>query len=475
MMQKLQPLHSTLAYQSIRALFVFVFCVTFLCGCLEDGRVSWTSDGKQLAVCAADGLRLADSHGSLGKPQLKYPLFIDWIPSSNKLLVVTADDGMTWNEMQAVLPNAEKEEILSVAQTLKSELLAANGDFERCMKRLSEKHINGDYAREAILALQATSDAELAAALGKQWKSLEKIPGKVSSVQSFTVENGALGSADVLYRTSKDIETVRSDWTGDHLAIVDQAATRRLLVTDKQGSTVIARRVGEFPDFSADGKVLWFARSASTKDETDGRLCRVDLKGGKSATVEDVTELRFDERARVRCLPDGGVLFSNIEKGKDNKKRAELLMQWKAGAKEATVVARRKRGDSAAMCVFELSPDKKQVLVPGPAGALDVLQLATGKVTAVTNGDKSGYSSFAPCWKGNEQVCFTIAADQKDSKVERRVAYWSACDGKIRSLSETWPEPAIAGLLTSNNKTAVSDLKTLVSEFYKMAPGDESN
>lgn len=475
----MQVPHYTNLFPVVQLIFVFFASVSLLCGCLQNGHAAWSPDGKTFAVSAADGLRLFNESGCLGPVIVKYPKYIEWSPAGDKLFVVVASDGYTWESIKPLVSEDVRNEICRASELLKRELLATKGNFDVCKKNLEAKRFNGDYAREAILYLKDTADKELTEALGREWTALDKPAVKMWSVHSYPFTGGKIGECQIVINTTSDIDSIRVSPKGDRVVLVDNAATSRLvLVAGRDDISILARRVSSQPDWSIDGKSIWFMRRKDDSEENRGSVSRVTPSAGRAPVIEDFADIHFEENGRIRALPEGRVLFNSSEKAAGRaitgqERRAETLMELNPGVSKPEYVAKQRRGDICAMCAFSLSPDKTRVSLPGPSGALDVLDLKTRKLTHVTKGDRSGYSLFTPCWKGNGQLCFTAARRGGDNKEEpdREVVLWSLADKKAIVLSDSWTATAVAGVLNKAEKESKAKaLKDLVGDLSQMTP-----
>lgn len=449
-------------------LAVAVLLLASLVGCLPEEKVVWSPDGQRAAVIAPDGLYLCDGDGRLSPRVAENVSAAAWLPDSKRLLAVrdTKSPARTWTDAAALIDEDMTREVTAAAAALRKEILAyaaPPGEFK-------PKVIEQMGMTQMLLAAMYLRDNQaegLAEKLGTTWEDVKKLEMPVYSIEV----GEASADAVALQPVAKVLSApgyLRISPDGQHVAYVTGALLLEgqyaLMVLPLAGGRprIVAGQVAAFADWSGDGRYLAFARTTgpAPKEKGDLRLGTVsrtvvcDEKGGlleKFPLPQDLAGLVFQETLRVRGLRDGRILFAAApiqlpSTTADMPTKAALFAV--DPERPATLIRMLPRNAEAdvpqGVNYFELSPDQRHVLIPGPKGVA-VVTLATGEVVNAL-AEKEGDLTLQPVWRSPSEVCFAVAKGSTFGSPNRpEVVLWSA--GHWRVLSTAWPDAMVNGML----------------------------
>jgi Tol biopolymer transport system component len=365
-----------------------LFSITVLGACDFEERLSWSPDGKRMAVLA-DQLRLADLD-SISKPVLgpNYGpvLYFRWLPDNHHALL----------------------------------------GYRRTKHHLT---------KAGVKAPDSTLD----------YVQLFDFNGDIKYVQLFDF-NGDIkyvkaAAGPIVFKSSVPIDDLRLSPNGK-LAAISQAhkGRHKLSVVTLTGALkVVAVNVSK-PDWARDSRSLYFFRELSPKDSgyitfipvsTICNLPVADLKGAllaKSARrdlAQCAGELTSD--SRLRTLDDGSLLFSSTPVklpacGVMFGLQERALFRYRPANKEQKAsleqIAIAGPALASALDTFEPNQDGTKIAVLGEKGAVRVISLNAagngGEVTVLekallqSEANLSGSFGSAPCWRNAHELCFSV-------------------------------------------------------------------
>ncbi|MBE3096475.1 MAG: hypothetical protein IMZ44_05020 [Planctomycetes bacterium] len=449
-------------------LAVAVLLLASLVGCLPEEKVVWSPDGQRAAVIAPDGLYLCDGDGRLSPRVAEGVSAAAWLPDSKRLLVVrdTKEPAKTWKDAAALVDEDLAKAVVARAQVLRQEILALKAPAEE----FRPKGLEQVGVTELMLAAMYMRDnlAEgLPEKLGKGWDEVKQVEMAVLAIEVGEVSADAVALRPVAKVLSGPAYP-RLSPNGRQVAYVTSGLLPKgqftLMVMPLAGGQprVVAEQVAAFVDWSADGRYLLFARTTgpAPKEKGDLRLGTVsrtvvcDEKGGlleKFPLPQDLAGLVFQDTLRVRGLRDGRILFAAApiqlpSTTADMPTKAALFAV--DPERPATLIRMLSRNAEAdvpqGVNYFQLSPDQRHVLIPGPKGVA-VVTLATGEVVNAL-AEKEGDLTLQPVWRSPSEVCFAVAKGSTFGSPNRpEVVLWSA--GHWRVLSKAWPDAMVNGML----------------------------
>lgn len=205
-------------------------------------------------------------------------------------------------------------------------------------------------------------------------------------------------------------------------------------------SIVIAEYVAAYPDWSADGRSLAYFQASggpSLDDEDATRLGAlvsrvvVDERGGieRASKPNHLAGVLFSGFSRVRCLRDGGTVFSAVELSlpfaTEDEEVGDHNQQLFAfdPSRQATLVRLipRKREWEGQLDFFEVSPDERQVAFGTLTGEVRVFTLATGRVQAVQS-TATKKMQGAPVWRRAGELTYLKRTPEEGELATQRPA-----------------------------------------------------
>jgi hypothetical protein len=215
-----------------------------------------------------------------------------------------------------------------------------------------------------------------------------------------------------------------------------------------------------YADWSADGQYLVYAISNNKAHDDKlqlGAIARSKVADASGRILQEISgrdELAgviMNVFARVRCLPDGYIVFSalEIQLPATANDMAEQTTLFRLHPDQKIPVSRLYPrniepylGDWSML--FEFSPDYKQIAFLDPDNLVSIFTLATGEIqqTPISQpyrpqSDKIG---SLPCWRSSGELCFirTYSKEAGDPRAEV-VLYSLGRDSAARIISAKWP------------------------------------
>ncbi len=442
-----------------------------LAGCIPEKRIIWSPDGRRAAVATPNGLFFIDPAGKVLDPRLTGSAAnCGWFPDSRRLAVVHATKAKRWSEVGELFGLEQAGEIEKLAKALRDRVMAYQGNWDDFEIDPEEKFPSA-IEIAAVVYLRDNLPAGLAEKFGDKWEDVEELQLDIWHLQVFTLRDDQLTPGRVLVRTFNQISRPRVAPNSRNVALLAPTAngndeTVGLRVVSVEGGEL--RSAAEFValgyDWSPDGRSLACVRTEASRDQGDniqlGSLTtiRVAEKDGKLLTEpeqrNDRVGLLFNRLLSVRWLPDGRLLFSGVEATLPATTQ-DMPQEWslfvldpRTPASVLRVLGRDLAEPvEASVPMFEVSPDGRRVLLPGPGGKVILYEFSSGGSTSlVEQDDPEGKLRSLPSWRNEEQLCF-VRPTQPQAGVPHRseVVLWK--DGEVLSLSGAWPTEMVEGWL----------------------------
>ena len=353
-----------------------LFSVTVLGACDFEERLTWSPDGKRMAVLT-DQLRLADLD-SISKPLLGPNfgpvLYFRWLPDNHRALL----------------------------------------GYRRTKHHLSKAGVKGpDTSVDYVQVFDfngAIKDVQVSA-------------GPIIFKSSVPIDDLRLSPNGQLAAVSQ----------------ADKGRHKLSVVTLAGAHKVVAVNVSK-PDWARDSRSLYFFRELSAKDSgyiafipisTICNLPVADIKGAlltqsaRRDLAQCAGELTSDNRLRV--LEDGSLLFSSMPVklpacGVTFGLQERALFRYRPANKEKKASLEQIAIDGPALAsalnTFEPNQDGTKIAVMGEKGAVSVISLNAdgngGEVTVLekalpqSDANLSGSFGAAPCWRNANELCFSV-------------------------------------------------------------------
>ncbi|MBA3992684.1 MAG: hypothetical protein C0469_04095 [Cyanobacteria bacterium DS2.3.42] len=443
---------------------VVALSIPLLAGCVAEQRLSWSPDGKKLAVVGSDGVRVSTDGGfHLSEPVEEQAQIVTWFPDSKRIVVVTKDGCENWADLEK---NVDKEEVAAIkasAAQFLTQLEKCNGNYSACRDALIKERFDGNYLAQALLYLRTTEQEKMQRLVGRDWRAMRitdsLIP--ISTVKSFAVEGkGAPQLVHTFFRTTDEFESAKVSPSNEFVCLVDNDKNLQLASTDpsKKGFQEIGRRFGKMPDWDVNTDVIYGFREVTKKEKTGEKDYQelVSIDARKPTSMKRLATLPALGRAKVRATVDGNLIYgtaSTIKSGKKGKPLTfESLNMMTLASGKTKSVYRCLKGDQ--IDNFEVSPDGKNVSIPNSSGAVRVIALKDGKTRLIVSGDpKNDQDVFTPVWKNNDEICYENLSSTNSLGM---VALYSLKAGKSKSINNSWPVEAAAGLLGKQKQSQLT-------------------
>lgn len=397
-----------------------------LTGCLPEQRMVWSPDGGAAAVLSKDKLLLAMPDGNL-TPITEGVSTVNWMPDSQRLIVVRKRDYTTWKDLAALLPAQRQQEISQAAAQLREQLLAYQGDLDKFRPDAAPQRPMD--IPLMLLWLRDSGDG-LKDKLGAKYDLIQKAKTEVFELSIVAPRASAKPGPALVTALACANPTASPDgriiaYHGD--AIDQPQAEPALLVVPAEGSgpaRVVAPAVATFSGWSkdADGLYVTYVAAApgSRKMQDALRLgtvsvCKVTDPTGKlldasAMAPQDLAGVLFHEEAMAVPLADRQILFSSVEvdlpaTSQDMPQQMSLFAVSPGHPTVSRMLPRQTLGKlGSATMYFAVSPDGQSVMVLGPKGGLNVVTLATGEVQPIL--PEAAAPPALPSWRSSTEICF---------------------------------------------------------------------
>jgi hypothetical protein len=436
-------------------------------GCIPEKRVVWSSNGERAAVATPNGLFLIDAEGTVLAPRLMgSPVRCDWFGDNRRLAIAHKTTAEKWEDVGDMFSPQQTAEVKALAKTLRRRALAHEGDWDQFQVDPDDK-IAPNIEIGARLYLRDHLAEGLPEKLGDKWDELKQLRPDVYQLQIFTITQDKLKPGKVLVRAFGEIYRVKVAPNDKNIALlmplVGGPGTALHVVSCEGGEAQpVAENVGLAYDWGPDGCCLAFIRGLSPGFEhaRQGQLgalttVRIAKKDGSllwawEAQV-DLVMLLYNDLSAVRWLSDGRLLFSSSE-GMLPTTMHDMPQRWSLfifDPKMPATVHRVLGRDfaeplEASMPLFQLSPDEKRVLLPGPHGQVILHDFASGTTKALVDpASPADKVKSLPAWRDNSQICLVRPAGNEQKGYE--VVLWQ--DGEANCISGSWPQEMKEGWL----------------------------
>ncbi len=403
-----------------RILAVMLLSVLTLTGCGRKDQLVWSPDGKKLALTTSDGVRVGDETGKLNKPIERHAKFCRWLPDSKSAVVVSRKAITTWPEVKEVLSTSEQMNIVRLA----------NKTWKTGYMPVAKTNEAQQQQNEALIYLSQRYGAKLVKA---------RLP-KVLKAHCLCLSFDCLVLLDLstdeavvkktIWRTTQDIGDVRISPNGTLVAVcIESDPLYKIVLVPLNGSKpiTVVKSLADCPDWSRDGRSIFYIAysplSAKTPiSEMQDTTKRPFLATLNSLEVADMQgkiyskpgnpKLLIDAFAadvsRVRCMPDGSVVFhakSHVFPSIKNAEPKSCLYRLSADRKSLEPIAGSEQLPGDDMRYFEPNQDGSMIAVPGSNGEILVIDTVSGVVTTL---EKKGEQElvFAPQWRTADELCY---------------------------------------------------------------------
>jgi len=439
---------------------LLIAIVLFVSSC-DGNYLVWSSDGKLGAVVGAKGLRVCDGEGTISQVLVEKAGMFRWIPQEHQGLLVGYDYVNKWSDLKPLLTGAQEKQITEESLKLKHKIYAYHGE----PKKFGESNLRTfSYPLEAALEMRATATPDLDKMAAHKWPSYLSVKVPIFYIKQTQVEAQSARVGRVIDRGIDEVVELRISPNGKYLACVkhENAQECNYVVVLPLGAsgraTQLAYNTNCYPDWSADSRTIYYSR-ANNDTEPDllkghgvheGGLFKVealDASGKPVATLKParLANLIFDNRAPVRALKDGRLLFVSREirlPGSVSATPSAALFSLE-GNRVDTIIRR-----AEDVVYFEPNPEQDQLAVTlGGGGGLLVCKTSGADPVELCNGKDLRLSGLLPQWKTNQELSYgTELPAPKGSKPTYSVVLWSR-SGASKDLSKAWGKEASSEII----------------------------
>lgn len=444
-----------------RSTICFIIAL-LMAGCIPEQKVIWSPDGKQGAVLGFEDdmqtLYLSDSNGTLSARLFDNVYRVAWRPDSQGLILVRNRMVDSWSELESQIVSEERVEIVQIANTALS-VYQQTGDAEY----LSLQGYDDNYKNAACLYLKHRKTKLFEALNLEEEKPLTV---GVFSLQKASVRGRHIEIEETVAASTLPIWDIRVS-PRDNAAVFtcgdDDTASpsASLYIASLEGNSSvrqICRNVSWYPDWTPDGQSVVYAACAYGSQNNDlqlGAIIRsrvIDESGhiiSEFAEREELAGVVMNQFNRVRCAPDGEIIFTAFEihlpaSSFDMPENMNLFSIHPSRQAIVTRVVPRNIESyfGEVSWWFEFSPDYKHIAVVDSEDQVGVLTLASGEARSM--GDKK--TTGLPSWRTASELTCTHSDGEEDSDPEI-VMYSLQEDVEPITLSSNWPPALVKSMI----------------------------
>jgi hypothetical protein len=441
----------------IRISLAGLVSMLMLSGCLPEQRVIWSPDGERAAVVLEEGggLYLCDPAGVLSEQQLDGVVRVAWRRDSQGLVVTRVKSVSSWEEAKKLLSPVVVEELTHLGESIYSTCLQTQNGPSAIQTGLStaavsknQKKIISLYLKQRYPDLADPNPSE---------------PVEVIMIQLARVKGAGIELGPVLCGASDMVWDLRVSPRDDAVAYTEgnpfeDSMPTFLYVVSMDGSAAcrrVASNVALFPDWTPDGQSLVFAVSNTELDGDDLQLgsvaqCQVANEQGLLKEIpgqEDLVGVIMTPMSRVRCLPDGSIVFSalEIQLPATANDMPDYMNFFRFDPQNGVTVQRMvpRRIESYLgewSMLFELSPDGRKLAFIDAEKRTAILTLSTGELRHVPDSDAD---NVLPSWRGNDELSCVCTSSEGGKTRTFVVRFSEGQDPETMELSASWPEDVL--------------------------------
>ena len=441
-------------------------------GCRIEERMDWSPDGTRATMQVGDGLCLVDTNGNLSAPLVSGVESAVWLPDSRGLVLLRELTVTNWAEAAGLLPSEETAAVESLAKgfpdLLKAALACADGDpsaiDQKFFKPLKMEYL--ELFSPTILYLLDTQPAALRQVI-QGCKDPAKLEADLTGLSTTKVAevsvlllagNQPSGPPRAIERTLTGLQQPRPSSSAPVVAFVRGDA---LMIAPLDGATnrvSVAEKVEGSYDWTPDGKSLVYAVRLSEKWDSGAinlarieRRTVIDAAGGLVAGEALPLALSGSTfEPRVRCLPDGRILFASLQQQLPAPVAAAregrfFLIDTALGTNAVPMPIPSAAGAlPEELAYFAPSPDGRQIaLVESGSDAVAVLDVATGALEVVSP-MRGWKSKILPAWRGTNELYFAALPESSSTRPE--LFRWRKGSAP-QAISTNWPAAVLNSLL----------------------------
>jgi hypothetical protein len=453
----------------------FAALLVLAAGCTVEERMTWSPDGTRAAVETEGGaLCLATPDGKLSAPIAADVMDAAWLPDGRGLVLLREMTVTNWSEAVRLLPRADVVPVEAIAGSLpamlKSGLAAVSNDYEALGAQIVEPLQALELPLEAALLCLRDAHPRMWADLASVLQAVTNKPGEegelheaaravVREVSVLRLDGDRpAGAPVVIERSLRKLAEPRASPSAPVVAYTKDDTLIAAPLDGGTGRVEVAKRVAGSYDWTPDGRALVFAVRFTDEWGTTGpnlahiqRRNVIDSSGVPVAGASKPLAMSaFAVPPRVRCLPDGRVLFAGVPMtlpAAEVAGASRFFVVPAAGGMNSGPVAI--PGDPATLptdlAAFAVSPDGRRVAIAeSGSDAVAVLDLSTGAIEMVSPA-RGAKSRTLPAWRGKDEFYYAALPAPGASRADWM--RWTPGGAAPAAFSTGWPAAAVEGLL----------------------------
>lgn len=449
--------------------FIIALTIPLLAGCVAEQRLTWSPDGKKMALVGADGVRISTDGGMhLGDPVEEDAQLVAWFPDSKRVAVVSKTDCESWSDLEKSVDKDEVEAIKTNGDKFLNQLENCHGNFAVCRDALLKEHFNGNYMPQVLYYLRTNAPEDMQRLAGREWGAIKPDSfTTISWIKIFELDGkNALRSKQTLSCTTNDFESVKVSPSNEFVSFVDKDANLCLAqTTGAKSYRKVASGIGKLPDWDVNTDVLYAVHSemkkVKGKEVVSQELVSIDAR--KPNSIKRLARIQT-ANYKVRATVDGNLIFGSqviIPSKRGKTQTIESLNSFNIASGKSRIIHNASKGDH--LQNFEVSPDGKKVSIPNASGGVKVVMVAGGQVRPIVAGNpKNDRDVFTPVWKNNDEVCFEKLPPKEGPG---KVALFSLKSNTMKEISVEWPDNATMGLLGKPKEEKRLTFEKLVTDL----------
>jgi len=438
-----------------------------LAGC-HPKTITWSPDGQWAAFCDA-GLYFVDGQGNISKKMLKDVYRAEWFADNKRLAIEQFANLTSWQQVQDTASEEYQQRFIQFAEGLLS--VKSKSDWDDKTQMLKKMNLIDKGELNAVrLYIRDVASAGFPKDVIKSWGSYIQFTYHFLRIgtwngANFSVSEPLWGSPERIWDMRLSAKGCVVAFTSAFPGDFDEGTVSSLWVVDVETKELelLDKNVALYPDWDAAGTTLHYVRSIG-EESTDnplGTLLASQICDHDGKLLGDLPEpgslagLVANEFTKVRCLPDGRIIFSSMEVtlpviGKDIPEQKQLFVldpQRQSTITRLVPLSERSKTHGYNFDFFEISPDQKQISIPDNEGRVAALTIATGDFV-VLEADGTEEIQTVPVWRYPDELCYIgevpsgIISNKKHKQIMLRQVTPDGKWGDPRAISKDWPKEA---------------------------------
>ncbi len=398
----------------------------FLVGC-HPKTITWSPDGQWAAFCNDYGLYFTDGQGEISSRMAEKAYRAEWFSDGKRLAIEQFVTLTSWQQVQNTVSEDYRDKFIQCAEGLLA--VKNKRDWDEKTNMLEHMNFLDEDELDAVqLYIRDMASGGFPKDVIASWG--DSIEFDYHFLRIGTWDGATFTMGEPLWGSPERIWDMRISAKGHVVAFTsafpgdfDEGTSSSLWAADVETKEVVLldKNSSLYPDWDAAGTRLFYVRSIGkeSSDNPLGTLLSRQICGQDGNLLSDLPEpqslagLVAGEFTKVRCLPDGRIVFSSMEVtlpviGKDIPEQKQLFvldLQRQSTITRLIPRSEQSKTEGYSLDHFEISPDQKQISIPDDEGRVMVLTIATGEFV-VLQAQKVGDIRTVPVWRYPDELCY---------------------------------------------------------------------